>query len=62
MILQWIAIWSVLGFIVLLILPVPKDRVVSTLYLVALGPICWIMFPFGVLQWYLREKKGFKND
>lgn len=61
MIPTWIARWALIGFVVALVIPVPKNKLKALLLLIALGPACWFLFIPAVIFQRLDAKDGIRR-
>lgn len=52
----WFKFWGVAGFFICLGTKVPSTKKGAMIYLIAHGPILWVIFPFVSLGYYFDRK------
>lgn len=54
-----LCLWTIIGFIGLLIIPYPKSKRGALVQCIYLGPLCWIFVPLlGLFYWAFPRKNN----
>lgn len=51
---QVMAIWTLIGFILIAVLPTPADRLRAGVFILLGGPLAWIVFAWLSLRMWIR--------
>lgn len=51
----WFRMWGVIGFFACIGTKVPQNKPGALLYLIAHGPILWVIFPFVSLGYFIER-------
>ena len=59
---NFLAIWGLVGWVLLTILPPPKKRVFAITVILLGGPIVWIICPFVFIDIWMKDRRDRKDD
>lgn len=55
---EFIGVWSFLGYVAAILFPVPDIKKFAWIYLFFLGPLAWVLFIIVSIDMKLRDKRN----